>query len=137
MRNARITYLIIIVALMTTTCRKSEVQKLAEAAALGELSYKEYKTADYDCAKAALLYFIKFNKKLIASPTTERQTYTADIMISYVRLAKLEERHGSSEKGAYMAQAASYCQKVNFKKPDCSAETLRKAVDLLDQVPVK
>src|ERR1043165_9707747 len=97
-RNARITYLIIIVALMTTTCRKSEVQKLAEAAALGELYYQEYKTADYDCAKAALLYFIKFNKKLIASPTTERQTYTADIMISYVRLAKLEESHRGSEK---------------------------------------
>jgi len=137
MQKRRRAYLILIVALLTTTCSKSEAQKLAEAAVRGEASYKQYKTGDYASAKAALLYFIDFNKQLIASGSAEEKTYTADIMISYVRLAKLEEQHGGPDMEKYMAEAGSYCKQVKFKNETCSAESMRKAVDLLDQVPVK
>ena len=110
---------------------------LAESSVRGDAAYKRYKTADYSTAKAAVLHFIEIDKEFLAASSTERRTYAADLTIWYVRLAKLEEQHGGPDKDTYMTQAASYCEQVHWKNDDCSAQTMRKAVDVMDQVPVK
>ena len=137
MRYRKLVYLLLITVLLQITCAKSERQKLGEAAARGEYSYKQYKTADYATAKAALLDFIEFLKGLLASPSTESRTYNADVMFSYLRLAKLEEKHAGTDKEKYMAQATLFCEQAKFKNGDCTYEKMRKAVDLMDNVPVK
>lgn len=137
MRYRKLAYLLLITALLQTTCAKSEAQKLAEASARGDYSYKQYQTADYDTGKAALLDFIEFLKGLIASGSAESRTYTIDVMISYVRLAKLEEKHGGADKEKSMAEAALVCKQLNFKDTDCSDKSMRELVDKLDRVVVK
>jgi hypothetical protein len=117
MRYRKVVYLLLIIALLQITCAKSEGQKMAEASARGDYSYKQYKTADYATAKTALLDLIEFLKRLIASRSAESRTYTIDVMISYVRLAKLEERHGGTDKEKYMAEAALVCKQLNGKTP--------------------
>lgn len=126
----------LLLAMSLSSCnRNSEYEEMAEAAKRGENSYRKYKTADYPTAKAALLDFIRFLDEKTRDPEyPEPGAANADIMLSYVRLAKLEEKFSRSEKENYMQQALAKCQQLVTPKRDCTAEGLRELVDKGDAI---
>lgn len=81
---------------------------LRKTALRGEEVYRQYRTADYATARAALLSFISDLEGRLSDPSTPNaETYKADIVLSYARLAKLEEMNNGSDKETYMRQAMS------------------------------
>lgn len=128
------TCLTLALALSIVTCRGDS--DLREMAQLGEETYKQYRTADYPKAKEALLGFIRELEGRISDSNPNSGTYKADIMFSYARLAKLEEKNNGPEKENYTQKAISYCQQLKHRG-SCSAQELRAAVDRMDTVPVK
>lgn len=103
----------------------------------GEEVTRLYRTADHETAKAALLSFIRDLEGRLSNPANPNaETYKADIVLSYARLAKLEERNNGSEKETYMRQAEAKCQQMKIKRT-CSARELRAQVDAADALPVK
>lgn len=98
--------------------------------------YKQYRSADYPTAKAALLDFAQHLDKLIsAGPPENVVSYQGDVMVIYVMLAKLEEKNGGSEKEAFMKQAIARCQQLKVKRK-CLEQELRDQVDRVDSVPL-
>jgi hypothetical protein len=57
-------------------------------------------------------------------------------VLSYARLAKLEEKNNGSEKETYMQQAEAKCQQLKIKRT-CSAQELLAQVEAADAVQVK
>lgn len=109
--------------------------KFAEIANQGEHSYRQYQTADYGAAKASLLEYINaLDKFQVEYDCLKDNTCIADTVISFVRLAKLEEKYNKGDKEKYMQEAIVRCKKTNW---DCSETKLRQIVDKIDQVPVK
>jgi hypothetical protein len=127
---------VLLSALLYAGC-KSSIENLADAAARGETAYRQYKTADYTTAKAALLDYINYLDRLAETDPTLKEMLMSDAMVSYVRLAKLEEKNRGSEGARYMTEAASRCGKLRIKWGNCAAETLRTKVDAIDTVPAK
>ena len=122
-------------ALSVLTCRGNT--DLQETALRGEKVYQQYRTADYATAKAALLSFIRDLDSRLSDPSNPNaETYKADIVISYARLAKLEEKNKGAEKETYMQQAAAKCQQLKIKRT-CSAQELRAQVDAVDALSMK
>lgn len=126
-------------ALSFMSCMEdTNMRHLRDAAARGEESYRKYKTADYHTAKAALLDFIRFlDQKRQDAGYSEPGAANIDIMLSYVRLAKLEEKFSGTEKDHYMQQALAKCQQLITPKRDCTEEKVRKLADIIDQVEPK
>ena len=117
------------------TCNGDE--DLRETARRGEEVYRQYRTADYDTAKAALLtYIVDLEGRLSDPSTPNAETYKADVMLSYARLAKLEEKNNGSEKETYLQQAAAKCEQLKIKRT-CSTQELRAQVDAADALPIK
>jgi hypothetical protein len=58
--------------------------------------------------------------------------YRSDVLLSYVRLAKLEKDSGAGKEN-YMQKAMEFCQQRKIKRT-CSAEELRKEVEGIDAV---
>lgn len=103
----------------------------------GEAVYKAYKTSDYVAAKSALLNYIKDLEKLIQAKHPEQFAFQTDILISYVRLAKLEALKNGAEKEFFMKKAEEQCSLLKPKQENCSSEKLRELVDKIDQVEPK
>jgi hypothetical protein len=134
----RLISLSLLAVLLVSACKSSD-DKLAEAAARGNAAYKQYKTSDYQTAKAALLDFIKFLDQLTASDPRFANMCNEDATLSYLRLAKLEQKNNGSDEARYMAEAISRCEKgsVKDKGTSCSAVALRTMVDKVDAIPPK
>jgi hypothetical protein len=113
-----------------------EMVTLGEAAVRGDSTYRQYRTADYVTAKTALLEYIAFLDKAATSDPDQSGTYDSDVMVSNVRLAKLEEKNSGPDKERYMTAASARCGKLKIKR-DCSPESLRRSVDQIDTVPPK
>lgn len=124
---------ILAVALSVVSCKESsDLQSLRETAERGNESYKQYKSGDYPTAKAALLGYIRYLEDKMRDPEyPHAETAKSDIMISYVRLATLEDKNNGDEKENYMRQAVASCQQLKIKW-DCSPEALHGRVDGLD-----
>ena len=119
-----------------SSCEKdTELKGLVQ---VGEEAYAHYKTADYATAKASLLKFIdELERQMPKDPAVQGiDMYKSDIMVSYVRLAKLEEKNNGPEKEKYMQQAVRQCQELKIR-PDCSPQALRTRVDRIDELPTK
>jgi len=114
------------------------LKETAELAQLANESYKQYRTADYPTAKSALLKFIsELERRMPTDPVAPgRDMYLGDISISYVRLAKLEEKNNGTEKEKYMKQAVAVCQQKKLT-PSCSPEEMRKKIDDFDAMAMK
>ena len=111
-------------------------QKLAEAASRGDHVYRQYHDADHAAAKAALLEHVRFLDQLGAESSEQgKGPYAVDAMISYVRLAKLEEKNNGIGKAEYMREAAARCERLKQKWGDCSVERLRRQADQMDSLP--
>lgn len=111
---------------------------LAQVAAHGEDAYRQYRSADYSVAKTALLEHVRLLKRVKAESGQQNdKPYATDIMISYVRLAKLEEKNNGSEKAGYMRAASVRCEQLKFKWDDCGEETLRRSVDRMDSITLR
>src|SRR5690349_4557556 len=122
-------------AMSVLTCNGDE--DLRETARRGEEVYRQYRTADYATAKAALLtYIVDLEGRLSDPSTPNAETYKADVMLSYARLAKLEEKNNGSEKETYLQQAAAKCEQLKIKRT-CSTQELRAQVDAADALPIK
>ena len=130
--------LLLIGAAICGACQKTtnpggEIEK--EAARRGEESYRAYKTADYATARAALLDFAQWLDKASSDPNAT-DAVRDDAVLSYVRLAKLEEKEGhTAEQTAYMKQAVARCQSKKQQMGGCAEERLRRITDQVDQVP--
>ncbi len=145
MEPARILRLIVasvlgLVTLICAGCSQGEKapdrQKLAEATARNEEVYRQYHDADYQTAKAALLGHIRFLDRLSAESADQSSNpYAIDAMVSYVRLAKLEERNNGVGKAEYMREASARCERLRYRWGDCSDGELRRKVDQMDSVP--
>lgn len=117
--------------------RNSDLQEMGEVAKRGDQAYRQYRTADYATAKSTLLEFAhELDKLLAAGPTGNAEMYKADSMVTYVRLAKLEEKNNGAEKEAFMKEAVLRCQRLKIKWK-CTEQDLRDRVDKIDTVPPK
>ena len=138
MQLTRLVSLSALAVLLVAACTSSN-DKLAEAAARGNAAYKHYNTSDYQTAKAALLDYIKFLDQTTASDPKFANMNNEDALLSYLRLAKLEQKNNGSDEVRYMAEAISRCEKgsVKDKGNACSAEALRAMIDKVDAIPPK
>ena len=132
------TSLLILTLLLTAwSCNRSVDKQLAQEAQdanRARQAYKQYCTADYMTAKAALMDFAQYlDRRISSEPPDKVVVYKQDLMFTYVRLAKLEEKNNGSEKAAFMNQAAARCQQLG-KWAKCSDQDLRELVDRLDTV---
>ena len=138
MQLTRLVSLSALAVLLVSACKSSN-DKLAESAARGNAVYKQYKTSDYQTAKAALLDYIKFLDQATASDPKFANMNNEDALLSYLRLAKLEQNNNGSDEARYMAEAISRCEKgpIKDKGNGCSASALRAMVDKVDAIPAK
>ena len=108
-------------------------QELADMVKRSEYVYRQYKEADYNTARHAMLDHIRLLDKLISeSADPLRNPYSADAMTWYVRLAKLEERNNKPGKPECMQEATARCKKLG--RADCSEDSLRHQVDRMDKI---
>jgi hypothetical protein len=106
---------------------------LEETAKQSEQVFRLYLTADYVTAKESVLNHIKRLDQLSAeSERPDRNPYSADAMIWYVRLAKLEEGNKTGGNQEYMNEARQRCLKRG--RADCSEERLLADVDRMDAI---
>ena len=111
---------------------EKEMAQLQEVGERAEQSYRQYRTADYATAKAALLDYIHYLEGKMAEPSfVHVESSKADIMMSYARLARLEERNNGTEREAYMQKAMAMCEQMNVKR-NCSPLDLEAQVDATD-----
>lgn len=129
--------LIVVVAalIFLTSCnRHDDLRDLKQVAERADQVYKQYKTADYPTAKAALVDWIRdLEGRLGNSSDPGAEMYKSDITTSYVRLAKLEEKNNGPDTETYLRKAVAMCVQMKLK-PSCAAEELRKQVDGLDNM---
>jgi hypothetical protein len=105
---------------------------MEESSRRGQEAMRQYRTADYQTAKSALLDYLQYQDKLTEDPNggdTARQ----DAMLTCVRLAKLEEKNHGPDQATFMKEAVARCQKLKFTNR-CSEEDLRKLVDQMDSM---
>jgi hypothetical protein len=116
----------------------SERETLPLIATLGEDVYRQYHSGDDAVAKAALLAHIRLLERADAeSNRRNNNPYASDVVISYVRLAKLEEKNKGGGKAVYMREAMVRCERLRFKLSGCSAEALRRSVDGMDSITLR
>jgi hypothetical protein len=111
--------------------RAMEVMK--ESARRGSEAMRQYRTADYQTAKTALLDYLQYQDKLTSDPNGGDMA-RQDAMITCVRLAKLEEKNHGPDQATYMKEAIARCQKFKYTNR-CNEEDLRKIVDQMDALP--
>lgn len=111
------------------------MERLFGTAGYAQYVAMEYQYANYRDAKKALLDYITMldeGEKIKGIDDLNYRMYQVDIMISYVRLAILEDRNGNpKESEKYMREATKRCQDVKWK--DCSPEKIRQLVEQLDR----
>lgn len=133
-----VTWIVLTIGACSPTNNGYEQYKLMESVAKkGESSYKLYKTSDFQTAKSALLDFVSHLEELAQTDNPEQYAFQVDIVWTYVRLAKLEERYHGSEKENYMKKAEAQCGLLKPKEENCSPEKLRELVDKADRVEPK
>ena len=116
----------------------SQGEKPAIIASLSKDVYRQYHTAEYVEAKAALLDHIRELERADAESVHQNNNpYAVDTMISYVRLAKLEEKNDGDGKAEYMREAWVRCERLRLKWGDCSEEVLRSSVDKMDSIRLR
>ncbi len=128
--------LVLVASLVVAGCKTSKTTE-DDLITHGNAAYKQYKTADYAIAKAALLDHVSLLDRTAASDPKSAYVYNQDAITSYVRLAKLEEKNHGSEQARYMSEASSRCGKLNPKAYNCSPDFLRAATDKMDTIPPK
>jgi len=119
--------------LCLSSCSRSEdMAQLKEVGERAEQSYRQYRTADYATAKAALLDYIHYLEGKMAEPSfVHVESSKADIMMNYARLARLEERNNGAERESYMQKAIAMCEQMKVKR-NCSPLDLEAQVDATD-----
>lgn len=116
----------------------SDREKLAVIAALSRDVYRQYHSGDDAGAKATLLAHVRLLERAEAeSDPQNNNPYAVDAMISYVRLAKLEEKNKGGGKARYMREASVRCERLGLKWGDCSEEVLRRSVDRMDSISLR
>lgn len=105
-------------------------QQLLEVGRKGNQVYAQYRNADYQTAKRALLEHRHLLDQMSHAAPRPLNPYAVDAMLSTVRLAKLEEKHTGKEGPQYLQEAVMRCEKAGWGK--CSESKLRLTVDQMD-----
>jgi len=120
------------------SCHRAKPNPQEHEAERANQVYKLYRTADYATARPALVDYAQQLDKLVTSgPPDDAEANKSDLMVTYVRLAKLEEKNKGFDKDAFMKQAVTKCQQLRIKWGQCSEQELRERVDRLDTVSPK
>lgn len=119
--------------LCCSSCDRAEDKaQLKEVAERGEQSYRLYRSGDYAAAKPALLDYIHYLEGKLADPSfVHKESSKVDIMLSYGRLARLEQNNNGPERDGYMQKAAAMCEQLQVKRR-CSPQDLAAQVDAAD-----
>jgi hypothetical protein len=100
-------------------------------------AYLSYRLGTYENAKRLLLQNVRLLDEM--SRGSDRyvggDSSATDAVISYVRLAKLEEKVGGDEDG-YMREAVARCERLARWKVGCSENSLRDFTDKMDAYPM-
>lgn len=105
-------------------------QPLLEVGRKGDHVYAQYRNADYQTAKQALLEHRHLLDQMSHAAPRPLNPYAVDAMLFTVRLAKLEEKHAGKEAPQYLQEAVMRCAKVGWAK--CSEAKLHLTVDQID-----
>jgi hypothetical protein len=116
-----------------TTVRLGAVRSAQEYIVQRELedfSGLQYKNADPDHARAALLMYVNFFEQLEkANPGTISKL---TLSTAFMRLALLEEKaHNAEQSQGYMGQATSWCKSDHGG--ECTESQIRRVADALDR----
>ena len=114
-----------------------QYKELENIAKKGDAVYRHYKTSDHATAKSALLNYITDLDELLKTNHPEDFALQLDVVVSYVRLAKLEESKDVAEHEKFMTKAVERCGLMKTKQENCSAAKLREIVDIMDRVKPK
>jgi hypothetical protein len=119
--------------LCLASCNRNEdMAQLKEVAERGEQSYRLYRSGDYAAAKPALLDYIQYLEGKLADPSfVHKESSKVDIMLSYGRLAKLEQYNNGPETESYIQKASAMCEQLQIKRK-CSPPDLAGQVDAAD-----
>lgn len=130
--------LLMVLILFLSGCNRDRgLEELRVLSQQADRANQQYRAGDYPTAKAALTDFVRELERRLEDPETiNGETIKADLMIHYVRLAKLEEKNNGSEKDAFMNRAAANCQLLKIKRT-CSLEEMRAQVDAIDALQLK
>lgn len=110
-----------------------EQQKLVESGKRSQEVFSQYQTGDYTTARKALLENTRRLDGLSAESGKPWNPYAVDAMVSYVRLAKLEEKNRGTNQAEYMKEASARCGKLGWASQLCSEEKLRQVTDQMDK----
>jgi hypothetical protein len=126
---------IVVLALLVclSSCERAEDKaQLKEAAERGEQSYRLYRSGDYAAGKSALLDYIHYLEGKLTDPAfVHKESSRVDIMLSYARLARLEEINHGTEKELYTQKAVAMCEQLQVKR-QCSPLDMAAQVDVAD-----
>jgi len=110
--------------------------KLASRVAHSEHVFHLYQHGDYATAKAALLDLVRiYDEARYEKKSPDDSSEAVDAMLTFVRLAKLEEKNNGSQREEYMREASARCARFRLKWNNCSEEALRREVDRMDALP--
>jgi hypothetical protein len=109
------------------------VQTLFSMAGYSQYVFLEYQNASYSQAKKALLEYIDLIDDLKKERGADQhyRMLQTDAMMSYARIAFLEEKNGNlSEYEKYMQKAIKRCEALGWK--DCSPDKIRQFVERIE-----
>jgi hypothetical protein len=112
--------------------------KRTETLLAGHEAYLSYRLGTYENAKRLLLQNVRLLDEMSHSSDhyIGGDSSATDAVISYVRLAKLEEKRGGDEDG-FMREAVARCERLARWKAGCSANSLRDFTDKMDAYPMQ
>lgn len=116
-----------------------ELRRLGESVAYTKPLYREYRDGDYGRAKAAMLEVVRHLDGYGAESAWRGVEWdNVDGMWAYVRLAKLEARHGGAQGAEFMREAVARCERLKQDTAPaarwrrCDESHLRAEVDRSD-----
>ena len=126
---------------LTPKSEHPELRRLRESVELTAPLYRQYRAGDYAQAKEALLTLARHLDRYDAeSPEPGLSPYAGDAMMTFARLAKLEERQGAAAAaGEYMREAVRRCEWIeglSRRARHCSETYLRDSVVRTDAMPI-
>lgn len=118
-----------------------ELRRLGESVAYTQPLYRQYREGDHARAKAAMLEVVRHLDEYEAESARRGADYALsneDAMMAYVRLAKVEEKHGGTQAREFMREAVARCERLKGRGEPvaryrrCEEPYLRDQADRLD-----
>lgn len=114
-----------------------ELRRLGESVTYTAPLYRQYRDGDHAQATAAMLEVVRHLDEYDAESARRGVQYrNTDAMLAYVRLAKLEAKHGGARGAEFMREAVARCERIKWRGGEaggwrygCDEATLHRHVD--------